>query len=173
MKPGSRTYAATALTLFATLIMSLATATLAQEMPGKGLVTQWAKDVSPINPLPEYPRPGMARTKWFNLNGPWDYAISEESASAIPPAFDGKILVPYPYESTLSGIRKMLPASQQALVPPHVQRSRRLVGIECAFEFRRGELARNRLSQRPANRRPQRRLRWLQRGSHFDPQGGG
>ena len=32
--------------------------TFSQDMPGKGLVTQWAKDVSSTHPLPEYPRPG-------------------------------------------------------------------------------------------------------------------
>ena len=37
--------------------------------------TQWAADVSPDHPLPEYPRPQMVRRDWQNLNGLWDYAI--------------------------------------------------------------------------------------------------
>ena len=38
-------------------------------------MTPWAKDVSPDNVWPEYPRPQMVRSNWVNLNGPWDYAI--------------------------------------------------------------------------------------------------
>jgi hypothetical protein len=38
--------------------------------------TRWAKDVSPSNALPEYPRPQMVRGGWVSLNGLWDYAIT-------------------------------------------------------------------------------------------------
>jgi len=55
--------------------------------------TRWAKDVSPTNALPAYPRPQMARSSWINLNGLWDYAITSKDA-AIPTAYTGKILVP-------------------------------------------------------------------------------
>jgi CubicO group peptidase (beta-lactamase class C family) len=61
--------------------------------------------VSPKNALPEYPRPQLARRDWMNLNGPWDYAIRPR-AEEKPASFDGKILVPYPVESQLSGVRK-------------------------------------------------------------------
>ncbi|MGA2031830.1 MAG: sugar-binding domain-containing protein [Thermoguttaceae bacterium] len=71
------------------------------------LMTRWAKDVSPSNALPEYPRPQMVRQQWQNLNGLWDYAITAKDA-ARPRAFDGQILVPYPIESALSGVRKAL-----------------------------------------------------------------
>src|SRR5687767_14909030 len=40
------------------------------------LMTRWAKDVSPDNVHPEYPRPQMVRKDWLNLNGLWDYAIT-------------------------------------------------------------------------------------------------
>ena len=69
------------------------------------LKTRWAKDVSPANALPEYPRPQMVRKEWMNLNGLWDYAIIDKEA-AVPEKFDGKILVPYPVESALSGVMK-------------------------------------------------------------------
>ncbi len=39
------------------------------------LFTKWAKDVSPDNVWPEYPRPQMVREEWLNLNGLWDYTI--------------------------------------------------------------------------------------------------
>ena len=69
------------------------------------LKTRWARDVSPANALPEYPRPQMVRKEWMNLNGLWDYAIVDKEA-AVPEKFDGKILVPYPVESALSGVMK-------------------------------------------------------------------
>lgn len=76
-----------------------------QPVPGP-LVTRWAKDVSPKNALPDYPRPQMTRNSWQNLNGLWDFALTDAAATAPPTAFDGKILVPYPYESALSGVGK-------------------------------------------------------------------
>ena len=72
---------------------------------GERIKTIWAEKVDPANPLPEYPRPGMERARWQNLNGLWDYAILPKG-SAIPSAFDGKILVPFAVESSLSGVQK-------------------------------------------------------------------
>ncbi len=69
------------------------------------LKTRWAKEVSPQNALPEYPRPQMVRKEWMNLNGLWDYAIVGKDV-AIPEKYDGKILVPFPVESALSGVMK-------------------------------------------------------------------
>lgn len=78
----------------------------AEWQPAKGpLMTRWAKDVSPKNAHPEYPRPQMIRKDWLNLNGLWDYAIVPKSNSK-PAQFDGKILVPFPVESALSGVMK-------------------------------------------------------------------
>jgi hypothetical protein len=71
--------------------------------------TRWAEQVTPSNVLSEYPRPQMVRTKWENLNGLWNYAITEKGAP-IPGNgnYDGKILVPYPIESALSGVQRPL-----------------------------------------------------------------
>lgn len=74
--------------------------------------TRWAKEVSPANALPDYPRPQMVRPGWQNLNGLWDYAITPAEAGP-PQAFDGKILVPYPIESALSGVQKPLLPGQR------------------------------------------------------------
>jgi len=72
--------------------------------PGKApLMTRWAAEVGPTNALPEYPRPQLVRVDWLNLNGLWDYAITPDSADK-PPPFAGKILVPFPVESALSGV---------------------------------------------------------------------
>lgn len=71
------------------------------------IATRWAKDVNPKNALPEYPRPQMVRSNWTNLNGLWDYAIVKPGEQ-MPSQFQGKILVPFPVESSLSGVRKKL-----------------------------------------------------------------
>ncbi|POY38052.1 glycoside hydrolase family 2 [Solitalea longa] len=73
--------------------------------------SRWAKEVSPTNALKEYPRPQMVRSSWTNLNGLWDYAITAKDAST-PSAFQGQLLVPYPIESALSGVKKMLLPTQ-------------------------------------------------------------
>ena len=70
------------------------------------LLTRWAQQVGPGSALPEYPRPQMARATWQNLNGLWDYAITGKLEEKAPPAYAGKILVPYPIESALSGVMK-------------------------------------------------------------------
>jgi len=74
--------------------------------------TRWAKDVDPGNVLPEYPRPQLVRNEWENLNGLWKYAIVNKDAGQ-PAQFDGDILVPYPIESALSGVKKSLLPTQR------------------------------------------------------------
>src|SRR5262249_16474083 len=74
----------------------------ASPIPSTPLRTKWAADVQPDHVLPEYPRPQMARKNWTNLNGTWDYAITGLD-DARPDAFTGRILVPFPIESQLSG----------------------------------------------------------------------
>jgi beta-galactosidase/beta-glucuronidase len=77
------------------------------------LMTRWAADVDAQHPWPDYPRPHMVRTNWIHLNGLWDYAMVA-AASSLPTNWDGQILVPFPVESALSGVKKPLSA-QQAL----------------------------------------------------------
>ena len=72
---------------------------------GDSLKTQWAEQINPQSVLPEYPRPLIERSLWNNLNGLWDYAITTRGA-AEPASFDGKILVPFAIESSLSGVMK-------------------------------------------------------------------
>jgi beta-galactosidase/beta-glucuronidase len=77
------------------------------------LLSRFAKDVSGQNPLPEYPRPQMVRPRWQNLNGLWDYVITRKRETK-PSAFSGKILVPFPIESALSGVMK--PVDERSLL---------------------------------------------------------
>src|SRR6185369_3128383 len=72
---------------------------------GDHIKTRWAKDVKLEAPLPEYPRPQLVREKWVNLNGLWNYAVLPDGADAKPVA-EGKILVPFPIESSLSGVAR-------------------------------------------------------------------
>jgi hypothetical protein len=69
------------------------------------VLTRWADTVSPTNDHPEYPRPQLVRPDWENLNGLWDYAVTPMTATE-PTNFDGKILVPFPIESPLSGVKR-------------------------------------------------------------------
>lgn len=81
---------------------------LAQWKPaGDRIQTPWAEKMDIHYVLPEYPRPIMERADWQNLNGLWNYAITPVGQSA-PTTFDGEILVPFPVESSLSGVGKML-----------------------------------------------------------------
>ncbi len=84
----------------------------AQWKPVEGhLMTRWAKDVTPEKAWPEYPRPTMVREKWQNLNGLWDYSITGLDP-ATSDKWDGKILVPFPVESALSGVGRVLQPDQ-------------------------------------------------------------
>lgn len=63
--------------------------------------------IDPSSPvLPEYPRPQLRRDSYLNLNGPWDYAITDTDVQ--PERFDGQILVPFSPEAPLSGVRRTL-----------------------------------------------------------------
>lgn len=71
------------------------------------ITSPWAEKVNASAPLPEYPRPQMVRESWQNLNGLWDYTIEPKTEQEnVPASFKGKILVPYPIESALSGVGK-------------------------------------------------------------------
>ncbi|SPE55309.1 Glycoside hydrolase family 2 sugar binding [Verrucomicrobia bacterium] len=75
-------------------------------VPGRApLMTRWAAEVNPTNCHPEYPRPQLVRAEWENLNGLWDVAVTPLGAAA-PANYEGKILVPFPIESALSGVMR-------------------------------------------------------------------
>lgn len=74
--------------------------------PAQGpLMTRWGRDVTPETAHREYPRPQLVREDWLNLNGLWDYAITGIQTSA-PTSYEGRILVPFPVESALSGVMR-------------------------------------------------------------------
>ena len=97
------------------------------------LMTKWAEEIDIHNVLPEYPRPQMVRASWLNLNGLWDYAISKSEAAELPKGkstYDGKILVPFPIESALSGV-------ERALLPDELLWYRRTFSIPQEWEEQR------------------------------------
>ncbi len=97
----------------ALLLLSLAAASAADWKPSEGpLTTPWTAQVTAERPLPEYPRPQMARKEWTNLNGLWDYAIRPQTEAA-PAKYDGQILVPFAVESALSGVKQPLTPEQR------------------------------------------------------------
>lgn len=90
-------------------VLILATSLQAQNWKAVGgeMMSQWGKKVSPENVWQEYPRPQFERTEWKNLNGLWDYSLLKTNQSE-PKRFQGKILVPFSFESPLSGVGKKI-----------------------------------------------------------------
>ena len=84
-------------------------ALLAALAQAASMTTTWGEKVTPENAWRGYPRPQMVRANWTNLNGEWDYAVtSVTNTPGRPEKWDGKILVPFPIESALSGVGRLL-----------------------------------------------------------------
>ena len=77
------------------------------------LTTRWTAEVTPEHVLPEYPRPDLVRPTWQTLNGTWQYAVRDSGSTSSPRAWDGTILVPFPIESQLSGVRRTVTDRQR------------------------------------------------------------
>ena len=94
---------------------------------GTEIHTRWTNQVSgDTAPLPEYPRPQMVRTppslaaaagpsyatlretgdpsNWQSLNGLWEWEAAKRAPAPFGKTLNGSILVPFPYESCLSGV---------------------------------------------------------------------
>jgi beta-galactosidase/beta-glucuronidase len=100
-------------TLIAVTTLLICAPMTAQWRPaGNKIKTAWAEKIDPQNVHPEYPRPIMERTDWKNLNGLWDYAILPKG-KPVATKFDGKILVPFAVESSLSGVMKEVGAANE------------------------------------------------------------
>ena len=94
---------------FVSIILALmVTAGFAQEWApaGNNIKSSWGEQIDPANPLPAYPRPQMVRAEWMNLNGLWNYGVTDAAEEAF--AAEGRILVPFAIESSLSGVGREL-----------------------------------------------------------------
>ena len=91
--------------MFATVVLAATVVGAWQQVPG--MKTPWGERVTPENAWREYPRPQMVRPNWTNLNGLWQYAVTK-NAPGRPEKWDGKILVPFVIESSLSGVGRLI-----------------------------------------------------------------
>lgn len=62
-------------------------------------------------PRNEYPRPQLEREQWINLNGEWDFGFDDKNLGIKEKWYnnhklDRKIVVPYTFQSELSGINE-------------------------------------------------------------------
>lgn len=94
--------------LFASIALIVFQASFAQwkKIPGR-ISSAWSEKVDPASPLPEYPRPQMERGSWTNLNGLWNYCVTGKDAASAA-SWNGRILVPFAIESSLSGVGRMV-----------------------------------------------------------------
>jgi hypothetical protein len=66
--------------------------------------------LDPDRPLPEHPRPSLARADWLCLNGKWDCSV--RPIGSPPETYDSRINVPFPIESALSGLERPLGSAE-------------------------------------------------------------
>lgn len=104
------------------------------------LTTQWGKQVTPENAWLEYPRPQMRRAQWQNLNGTWAFAITPLDQHEPPQEWDGTITVPFPLESKLGGVQRLLQPYEalwyrRAFEVPETDNLRTLLNFE-AVDYR-------------------------------------
>ncbi len=100
--------------LLAVIVTLTSLATAAGWIPAKApLSTRWTQEVLPNRTLPEYPRPQMVRAEWMNLNGLWQFeALTADREPTPGKDLAGQILVPFPIESALSGVRTQTDRAQ-------------------------------------------------------------
>jgi hypothetical protein len=91
--------------LYTLFILFYANLTAQWKSAGDRIKTSWAEDIHPDNVWNAYPRPLLVRPDWKSLNGLWDYSITPRDQPE-PGIFQGKILVPFPVESSLSGVQQ-------------------------------------------------------------------
>lgn len=89
-----------------------------------------------INYKQEYPRPDFERKDWLNLNGEWNFSFDDENRGEaeqwyIRKNFDRKIVVPFCFQSKMSGIyEKGLHESvwyQRTFYVPHNMSGKRIL----------------------------------------------
>ncbi len=97
IQPGAPFIAAVVVTMLLTGLFSLA----------KGAPLMQTEST----PRPEHPRPDLWRGEWLNLNGTWEFQFDSnnegEARAWFAPdseAFERQIVVPFPWQSNLSGV---------------------------------------------------------------------
>lgn len=91
----------------ATAACLICSSAFAQWKPaGDKMLTSWGESLTPTSAWQSYPRPQLQRNEWQNLNGLWSYSVTSQDATVGEVTFEGKILVPFAIESSLSGVCK-------------------------------------------------------------------
>jgi len=91
----------------------LAVSAMAWSAKGDKIKTEWAEKVTPESVWQEYPRPQLKRAEWTNLNGLWNYSVSNSSTQKGDVSYQDEILVPFAIESALSGVNKTFTANDK------------------------------------------------------------
>lgn len=89
---------------FALLSMIMCLSAHAWSPKGDKIKTKWATEVTPQNVWQTYPRPQLQRSDWQNLNGLWEYQITDMKVKKSNIKYGNEILVPFAIESSLSGV---------------------------------------------------------------------
>jgi beta-galactosidase/beta-glucuronidase len=97
--------------LLAALCLLTCSASAQWKPAGDKIKTVWGESLDPKNVLSEYPRPLLERSEWQNLNGMWDFSILPVQQTE-PARYEEQILVPFPLESSLSGLQKAISDDQ-------------------------------------------------------------
>lgn len=71
----------------------------------------WDDGFRPAEPLQEYPRMNLQRDSYYNLNGVWQYQITDRKGDPDPAAWKN-ILVPFALGTKLCGTEETLPAGK-------------------------------------------------------------
>ena len=79
------------------------------------MMTSWGEKVTAENAWREYPRPQLVRENWTNLNGYWDYTVTSNAGWKAAEVAKGRILVPFPFESALSGVRRLIQPNEKMI----------------------------------------------------------
>ncbi|MCI5745472.1 MAG: glycoside hydrolase family 2 [Erysipelotrichaceae bacterium] len=74
------------------------------------MLSKYIEQFDKNHPLNEYPRPQLIRKSYLNLNGTWDFKISNNHQ--LPTSYDQTIIVPYCVESVLSNINERVLKNQ-------------------------------------------------------------
>lgn len=86
-------------------LFSISSTLMAWEPVKSKMITEWGEKVTPENVWQSYPRPQLKRERWKNLNGIWECEVTSKNVSENK-NYSKEILVPFCYESSLSGIAK-------------------------------------------------------------------
>ena len=97
------------------------------------------RDTPDVIPWQDYPRPQLVRDSYLNLNGWWDFAVTD--SDDLPSDYPERIRVPFSPESLLSGVHRVPPEGARlyyrrtVILPEGFRRDRMLLHFGAADQF--------------------------------------